>query len=101
MVFFNAPAHFSKPFPDDGENEYIESGRTGKSKMPITEAPSPASSPDRKGVRKMLILFAVLGVVGVFLLAVSVLLGIIVLVVAEAFFVMAYRSFSKRSPSVR
>jgi 4-hydroxybenzoate polyprenyltransferase len=69
--------------------------------MPITEAPSPASSPDRKGVRKMLILFAVLGVVGVFLLAVSVLLGIIVLVVAEVFFVMAYRSFSKRSPSVR
>jgi hypothetical protein len=66
-----------------------------------TNAPTPTSSPDRKGVRKMLILFAVLGVVGVFLLAVSVVLGLVVLVVAEAFFVMAYRTFARRSPSAR
>lgn len=48
-------------------------------------------------MRKMLVLFAVLGVTGVFLLAVSVVLGLVVLVAAEAFFLMAFRSFSKRS----
>ena len=69
--------------------------------MMVTKSPIPTASPDRKGVRKMLVLFAVLGVVGVFLLAVSVVLGLIVLVVAEAFFVMAYRTFARRSPSAR
>jgi 4-hydroxybenzoate polyprenyltransferase len=69
--------------------------------VPFTGASSPASSPNRKDVRKMLILFAVFGVAGVFLLAVSVVLGIIVLVVAEAFFLMAYRAFAKRSPPAR
>jgi 4-hydroxybenzoate polyprenyltransferase len=67
--------------------------------MPVTGTPSPGSSPSRKDVRKMLILFAFFGIAGVFLLAVSVVLGIIVLVVAEAFFLMAYRAFAKRSPS--
>src|SRR5437879_432019 len=68
-----------------------------KSKM-VTEAPLPTASPDRRGVRNMLILFAILGIAGVFLLAFSVVLGIIVLVVAEAFFLMAYRTFARRSP---
>jgi len=67
----------------------------------VTKSPAPATSPDRKGVRKMLILFAVLGAAGVFLLAVSVVLGLIVLVVAQAFFLMAYRAFARRSPSAR
>jgi hypothetical protein len=49
----------------------------------------------------MLILFGVLGVTGVFLLAVSVVIGLIVLVAAEAFFVMAYRTFARRSSSAR
>ena len=49
----------------------------------------------------MLILFAVLGVIGVFLLAVSVVIGLIVLVAAQGFFLMAYRSFARRSRSGR
>jgi hypothetical protein len=48
-------------------------------------------------MRNMLALFAVLGIVGVLLLAFSVILGLAVLVVAEAFFMMAYRNFSRRS----
>ncbi len=52
---------------------------------------------DRRAMKRMLMLFAVLGVIGVLLLAVSVVLGLIVLVAAEAFFLMAFRSFSKRS----
>ena len=67
----------------------------------VTEAPLPTTSQGRKGVRKMLILFAVLGAAGVFLLAFQVVLGIIVLVVAEAFFLMAYRTFARRSPPAR
>jgi len=72
-----------------------------KTNMPFMGGSSPDSPPNRKDVRKMLILFAVFGVAGVFLLAVSVVLGIVVLVVAEAFFLMAYRAFAKRSPSAR
>jgi hypothetical protein len=53
----------------------------------------------RKGVRKMLILFGVLGILGVLMLAVSVALGLIFLVVAEGFFLMAYRRFAKASRS--
>ena len=49
----------------------------------------------------MLILFGVLGVIGVFLLAVSVVIGLIVLVAAEAFFLMAYRAFGRRSSPAR
>ena len=63
----------------------------------VTTPPSSLSSQDRKGVRKRLIVFGVLGVVGVFLLAVSVVIGLVVLVAAEAFFLMAYRSFARRS----
>jgi hypothetical protein len=65
----------------------------------VTTASSPLSSRDRKGVRKMLIVFGVLGIAGVLLLVVSVVMGLIVLVAAEAFFFMAYRSFSRRSRS--
>jgi hypothetical protein len=67
----------------------------------VTKASSPLSSHDRKGVRRMLILFGVLGVTGVFLLAVSVVIGLIVLVAAEAFFLMAYRTFARPSSSAR
>ena len=56
------------------------------------------SSLDRKGVRRMLVLFAALAVIGVASLAVSVALGLVVLVAAEAFFVVAYRRFSKVKP---
>jgi hypothetical protein len=62
----------------------------------VTTPPS-LSSQDRKDVRKRLIVFGVLGVVGVFLMAVSVVIGLVVLVAAEAFFLMAYRSFARRS----
>lgn len=44
----------------------------------------------------MLALFAVAAILGVLLLAFSVALGLIVLVVAEVFFAIAYRRFSKR-----
>jgi len=46
----------------------------------------------------MLVIFAALAVVGVASLAVSVALGLVVLVAAEAFFVVAYRRFSKVKP---
>jgi len=59
-------------------------------------APPLAASPDRKGVRRMLTLFAVVAILGVFLLAFSVVLGLTMLVVAEVFFAIAYRRFSKR-----
>jgi hypothetical protein len=66
-----------------------------KSEM-ATTASSPLSSQDRRGVRKMLILFGVLGIIGVFLLAVQVVIGLVVLVAAQAFFLMAYRTFARR-----
>jgi uncharacterized membrane protein len=61
-------------------------------------SPASSASPDRKVVRKRLMLFGVLGIIGVLLIAVSVVLGLVVLVAAEAVFLIAYRSFSK-SPS--
>jgi hypothetical protein len=57
----------------------------------------PQPSADIKSVRKMLALFAVLAIAGVVLLIKSVVLGLAVLVVAEVFFAMAYRDFSRRS----
>jgi hypothetical protein len=45
----------------------------------------------------MLMIFAALAVVGVLTLAFSRVLGLVVLVVAEVFFVFAYRRFSKIS----
>ena len=45
----------------------------------------------------MLTIFAVLAVAGVLMFAVSRVLGLLLLVVAEAFFVVAYRRFSKIS----
>jgi hypothetical protein len=44
----------------------------------------------------MLTLFAVVAIIGVFTLAFSVALGLILLVVAEVFFAIAYRRFSRR-----
>jgi hypothetical protein len=49
----------------------------------------------------MLALFAVVALVGVLMFAFSVALGLVILVVAEVFFAMAYRRFSKRPPPVR
>lgn len=43
----------------------------------------------------MLIIFAALAFIGVLTLAFSRALGLVVLVVAEVFFVIAYRRFSK------
>lgn len=42
-------------------------------------------------------IFAALAVIGVLTLALSRAIGLIVLVAAEVFFVVAYRKFSKRS----
>jgi len=60
-------------------------------------APPPQPSLDQKGVRRMLMIFAALAVVGVLTLAFSRAIGLVVLVVAEIFFVVAYRRFSKTS----
>lgn len=46
----------------------------------------------------MLTFFAVLAIAGVFMLAISVVIGLILLVVAEVFFAIAYRKFSRRPP---
>lgn len=58
-----------------------------------------ASPMKMKEVRKRLFLFGGLGILGVLLLAVSIVLGIIVLVFAEVFFVLAYRRFAKKPAS--
>jgi hypothetical protein len=60
-------------------------------------APPPPPSLDQKGVRRMLMIFAALAVIGIVTLAFSRALGLVVLVVAEGFFVVAYRRFSKSS----
>ena len=44
----------------------------------------------------MLTLFAILAILGVFMLAFSVVLGFVLLVAAEVFFAIAYRRFSRR-----
>lgn len=56
---------------------------------------NPPGAMERAGVKRMLLIFAALAILGVISLAINVALGLIVLVVAEAFFVMAYRRFSK------
>ena len=45
----------------------------------------------------MLTIFAALAIAGVLMLAISVAIGLILLVVAEFFFAIAYRRFSRRS----
>lgn len=69
----------------------------------VADVPSMGSSPqgstDRKGVRRNLTLFGAIAILGVLALAFSVVLGLALLVVAEVFFVLAYRSFSKRPPT--
>jgi hypothetical protein len=64
-----------------------------------SQAPPGRSSPDRRGVRRMLTVFAAIAIVGVLMLAVSVAIGLALLVVAEIFFAVAYRRFSKRPPA--
>jgi membrane protein implicated in regulation of membrane protease activity len=56
---------------------------------------SGAAPLDQKGVRRMLLYFAVIAVAGVLSLSLNVALGLILLVVAEVFFVIAYRRFSR------
>lgn len=62
--------------------------------MSAKGAPAPAPT-DKKGVRRMLVFFALLAILGVFMLAFSVVIGLGLLVVAEVFFVVAYRRFSR------
>ena len=45
----------------------------------------------------MLVLFGILGIIGVLTLVVSVVLGLAILIVAEGFFAVAYRRFSRRA----
>jgi len=61
-------------------------------------APPKPSAPDRRGVRRMLTFFAVIAIAGVLMLAISVVIGLALLVVAEVFFAVAYRRFSRRPP---
>jgi heme A synthase len=58
---------------------------------------APPTPPDRRSVRRMLTLFAVVAIVGVVTLAFSVPLGLFLLIIAEIFFAVAYRRFSKSS----
>ncbi len=62
---------------------------------------SQPSSSDRKGIRRMLMIFGILGIVGVLTMALSVAVGLVVLVAAEGFFVIAYRRFSRGSRPAR
>jgi hypothetical protein len=50
---------------------------------------------DRTSVRRMLVVFGVLGIAGVVMLKFSVVIGLALLVVAEVFFAVAYRRFSR------
>jgi hypothetical protein len=59
------------------------------------------SSPDRRSVRRMLTFFAIIAIAGVLMLAISVAIGLVLLVVAEVFFAIAYRRFSRRTPPAR
>jgi 4-hydroxybenzoate polyprenyltransferase len=63
---------------------------------PATPVPP---SPGRRSVRRMLTFFAVLAIAGVLMLAISVAIGLVLLVVAEVFFAVAYRRFSRRTAS--
>ena len=65
---------------------------------PATGSPSP---PNRASVRRMLIVFAALGIAGVLMLKFSVVIGLALLVVAEVFFAVAYRRFSRPSPAAK
>jgi amino acid transporter len=60
-----------------------------------SSAPGPQAPADRRGVRRMLSIFAVLAILGIITLAASVILGLVVLLIAEVFFVIAYRRFSR------
>jgi membrane protein implicated in regulation of membrane protease activity len=44
----------------------------------------------------MLALFGALAIAGVLLLAISIVIGLVLLVAAEVFFMLAYRRFSQR-----
>ncbi len=51
---------------------------------------------DQKGVKRMLVLFGTMALLGILTMAFSVILGLVLLVIAEVFFAVAYRRFSKR-----
>ena len=63
---------------------------------PKAGEPSARESAHRKDVKKLLILFAVLSFLGVLMLLISVVVGVIILVVAEGFFAFAYLRFSRQ-----
>lgn len=67
-----------------------------KAEMGSAATPTPPP-PDRSSVKRMLTLFAVVAIVGVLTLAFSVPLGLFLLIIAEIFFAVAYRRFSKSS----
>jgi membrane protein implicated in regulation of membrane protease activity len=48
------------------------------------------------GIRRMLIIFAALAIAGVLMLAISVVVGLALLVIAEIFFAVAYRRFARQ-----
>jgi hypothetical protein len=96
MFVASPQSHFSKLFPPLQENGYIGTGSDAKGTMDSEAPPSPPP-PQRKGVKGMLVAFAILAVVGVSVLVFSVIVGLILLAVAEVFFAMAYRRFSRRS----
>jgi hypothetical protein len=50
---------------------------------------------EKFGVRRMLVVFAVLAIAGVLTLVLSVVIGIVILALAEVFFFLAYRRFKK------
>lgn len=60
-------------------------------------AAQPQASQDRKEVKRMLTIFAVLAAAGVLSFVVSAVLGLAILLVAEVFFALAYRRFTKLS----
>ena len=76
----------------------MENGMKDEMGSPANAAPS---TPERRNAVRMLTLFAVTGIVGVLMFKFSVVLGLILLAVAELFFAIAYRRFSKRPPPAR
>lgn len=60
-------------------------------------ATSSVQTPDRKAIRKMLLVFALLGIIGIVFFAISVVIGVVVLLAAEVLFFTAYRRYARLS----
>ncbi|MDA4118424.1 MAG: hypothetical protein OK455_08795 [Thaumarchaeota archaeon] len=61
---------------------------------------SAQESARRRDAKRLMVLFAVLSLLGIALLLVSVILGLVILVVAEGLFVYAFMRFSKKKAAV-